>query len=57
MSIISFTLLMTNKVFSEENLSQAGHKKKEEQKTKKTKKTTKYWYKIFLLKHIVRFGI
>ena len=57
MSIISFTLLMTNKMFSEENLSQAGHKKKEEQKTKKQKKTTKYWYKIFLLKHIVRFGI
>ena len=33
-------------MFSEEKLSQAGQEK-----------TTKYWYKIFLLKHIVRLGI
>ena len=37
---------MTYKMFSEEKLSQAGQKN-----------PTKYWYKIFLLKDIVRFGI
>ena len=33
-------------MFSEEQLSPAGQKK-----------STKYWYKSFLFKHIVRFGI
>ena len=47
MSIISFTLLMTNKMFSEESLSQAGHKKKEEQKTKKQKKQQSIGIKSF----------
>ena len=40
---------MTYKLFSEEKLSLAAQKKK------KKKKKTKYWYKVFLLKLIVRF--
>ena len=36
---------MTYKMFSKEKLPQAGQKR------------TKYWYKIFLLKHILRFWI